>query len=132
MIKKLRYINISSRIVLAFVFFYHGLVPKILWLDDTEILITEAHSFDIETSTILLIAGVLEIFLALLLIAFQCLVWPVLVAAIILILLVLDIAVMVPQYLSAAFNVVTLNVLGLFVCVLIFATQQEREIGKLR
>lgn len=118
--------------VLAFVFIYHGLIPKVLWLDEIEILITEAHNFGIETATIALVTGFLEIALGFAILVFQSVIWPIYLAAIILILLFLDIAIMAPQFLTSAFNVVTLNLLGLFVCTIILATQKERDLSLLK
>jgi hypothetical protein len=61
---KLARIKLISRYGLAFVFFYHGLVPKIIWLSPIETQLVIAHNIDISASIISTIGGVFEILLA--------------------------------------------------------------------
>ena len=58
---KLARIHSGARAVLAFVFIYHGLVPKILWLSTTETALAAAHG--LYAPIISPIAGVGEILL---------------------------------------------------------------------
>ena len=47
--KTLRRINSIVRYTLAFVFIYHGLVPKVLWLSPVEAALANAHNLDANT-----------------------------------------------------------------------------------
>ena len=103
-----------ARYTLGFIFIYHGLVPKILFLSQTELAINQAHAFlGVAPERIALFGGVAEIVLGLLIVLYRQSIWPVLLAMLGLALLLLDIMLMMPQLLVEAFNPVTINIAGL-------------------
>ena len=103
-----------ARYTLGFIFIYHGLVPKILFLSQTELAINQAHAFlGVAPEHISLLGGVAEIVLGLLIVLYRRAIWPVSVAILALLLLLLDIMIMMPQLLVEAFNPVTINLAGL-------------------
>ena len=108
-------INWIARSALAFIFGYHGLVPKLLWLSPGERAMIEAHGIR-QVEALAMVAGVFEVMLALwMLIAWRS-AWPLAVAALLLVGLLLDVAVFSPSLLVAAFNPVSLNVAGVALC----------------
>jgi len=115
--KLLNKINLISRFALAFVFFYHGLVPKILWLSPIEEALNVAHNLN--PNIISPIAGAFEILLALSIIVFRKTLIPIYIAVFSLVVLLLDVALIMPSLLIEAFNPVSINlvciVLGYFV-----------------
>lgn len=119
---KLKKINTIGRLSLAFIFFYHGLVPKLLWLSATEAALMDAHTF--LPSELTLVAGVGEIILALVLVFHRSLI-PVYLAAVGLIALLIDVAVIMPELLIEAFNPVTTNISAIVICIIIILSAQE-------
>lgn len=108
-------INWIARGGLAFVFAYHGLVPKLLWLSADERSMMQAHGIE-QVQLFATLAGVAEIALALWIVLSPRSAWPLAVAATALTGLLVDVAVVSPAMLSAAFNPVSLNVAGLALC----------------
>ncbi len=120
---KLIKINLFSRYGLAFVFFYHGLVPKVILLNAIEIELVRAHNIDVPTSVISTLGGIFEILLAGTIIFFTKTLVPIYIAAILLILLLIDVAFVMPELLIAAFNPVSINISALILCYVIFLSQ---------
>ena len=108
-------INWIARGGLAFMFAYHGLVPKLLWLSDSERTMIQAHGIE-QVQLFVTLAGVGEIALALWIVLSPRSPWPIAVAATALIGLLVDVAVVSPALLREAFNPVSLNVAGLALC----------------
>ncbi|MEC7119649.1 MAG: DoxX-like family protein [Pseudomonadota bacterium] len=103
-----------ARCTLGFIFIYHGLVPKILFLSQTELAMNRAHGFlGVAPERIALMGGVAEIILGLLIVFYQRAIWPVALAMLGLVLLLLDVMLVMPQLLVEAFNPVTINIAGL-------------------
>jgi len=118
-------VKFVSRALLGFLFIYHGLVPKILWLSPDEVSLVSASGSGISADIVSPIAGIAEIILGLLIIFNRSLI-PVYIAAVMLALLLLFVVVASPSYLVGAFNPVTTNLLGLGFCYLIvFLSQNE-------
>jgi len=106
--------GLLARYTLGFIFIYHGLVPKILFISQTELALNRAHDFlGIAPERIALMGGVAEIVLGVLIVLYRRAIWPVLLAMLGLLLLLLDVMLMLPQLLVEAFNPVTINVAGL-------------------
>lgn len=124
MADKLKAINTLSRLGLAFVFLYHGLVPKLLWLHPTEVVLVEAHHLSVPSHWVSSGAGILEVILSFLLLLARGSLIPVYWAALVLIVLLLDVAVVMPGLMIEAFNPVSVNVLGLFTCLVIVRSQE--------
>lgn len=106
--------GLLARYTLGFIFIYHGLVPKILFLSQTELAMNRAHGFlGIAPERIALMGGVAEIVLGLLIVLYRRAIWPVGLAMLGLLLLLLDVMLVMPQLLVEAFNPVTINIAGL-------------------
>ena len=108
-------INWIARGGLAFMFAYHGLVPKLLWLSQGERAMIQAHGIE-QVQLFATLAGAGEMVLALWILLSPRSAWPVAVAAIALAGLLVDVAVFSPEMLREAFNPVSLNVAGVAVC----------------
>jgi len=101
-----------SRLTLAFIFAYHGIVPKWIWFSATEAEMLAAHSLSEHAQLVAQVGGLLELGIALLLVIFYRAKWPVYLAIASLGLLLLDVAFMTPHLLAEAFNPVTTNLAG--------------------
>lgn len=121
-------VALVSRLLLGFLFIYHGLVPKILWLSPDEVRLVSASSLGISAEMISPIAGGLEILLGLMIIFFRKSMLPVYVAAFSLVFLLIYTAVVSPDYLLAAFNPVTTNIMGLGFCYLIHLSNTQKSL----
>lgn len=108
-------INWIARGGLAFMFTYHGLVPKLLWLSQGERAMIQAHGIE-QVQMFATLAGIGEIALAVWILLSPRSAWPIAVAATALAGLLLDVVVFSPAMLREAFNPVSLNVAGLALC----------------
>ena len=102
-----------ARLTLAFIFFYHGLVPKVLFQHPSEAALIEVHPIGIATDLLILAGGIAEIVLALLLVLLWKKAWPLWVAGIALLGLFMDVLVFSPEVTIQAFNPVSLTVASL-------------------
>lgn len=99
-----------SRLVLAAVFFYHGLVPKLLFHDAAELaMFGDAGVPDAAVRGAANVSGVAELAFAAFLLLWWRARWPSAVAAALMTAATAGVAIMSPRYLTAAFNPVTLN-----------------------
>lgn len=103
-------------------FGYHGLVPKLLWLSPGERTMIEAHGIH-QVELFAYSAGAAEIGLALWLLLARRSAWPLIVASMALLGLLLDVVIFNPAMLRDAFNPVTLNVAGLALCAVAWNTK---------
>ncbi len=124
----LQHVNIVSRVLLGFLFIYHGLVPKILWLSTAEIHLVDVNGIGISAAYISPLAGILEILLGCAIIFLRKLDIVIYAAAGALFGLLVYVAVMSPVYLVEAFNPVTTNILGMGLCYVILLTQNQEGI----
>jgi uncharacterized membrane protein YphA (DoxX/SURF4 family) len=124
----LQHVNIVSRVLLGFLFIYHGLVPKILWLSAAEIHLVDVSGIGISAAYISPRAGILEILLGCAIIFLRKLDIVIYAAAGALLGLLVYVAVMSPEYLVEAFNPVTTNILGIGLCYLILLTQKNKDV----
>lgn len=111
---RLRQIAWGARIALALVFIWHGLVPKILWLSPDELAMIQTHGLP-APEWVARIAGLAEIILGLLLL-WRHWRWPLLLAGVLLIGLLLDVALFSPHLLLQAFNPLSTNLAALALC----------------
>ena len=118
-------IHLTSRLALAFVFFYHGLVPKILWISPIEEALNVAHNLN--ANIISPIAGVFEILLALSIVLFRKTLIPIYIAVFCLVVLLLDVALVMPSLLIEAFNPVTINFVCIVLAYFIILTQSKKQ-----
>lgn len=124
--RKLRTINILSRSGLGFLFIYHGLVPKIIWLSPIETQLVNLSGLGFSPEIISPIAGVFEILIGLAILVFRKAIWPVYIAAALLILLLFFVAIVMPVLLVGAFNPLSTNILGLALCCIIVISEEQK------
>lgn len=117
-------VNLTARIGLAFVFIYHGLVPKIIWLSPIEAHLTNLHGIGIPAGILSPIAGAFEIGLGVSIILIKKSLIPVYAAAVLLVVLLADAALLMPSLLIEAFNPVSINIASLVLCYLIQQTHR--------
>lgn len=122
---KITHINMVSRVTLAFIFIYHGLVPKIIWLSSVEVSLTNAHNFGLSAELISTIAGVMEILLGLSIVLLRKSLAPIYISIIMLVVLLVDVALVMPMLLVDAFNPVTINVASIVIGYIIVITQHN-------
>ena len=103
-------VHFTARLALAFVFAYHGLVPKLLihHTDETAML-RDAGIGEKQLSIVLTIFGATELLLALSLLLFWRRRWPAMVCIGLMCAGTFGVALSSPRYLVAAFNPVSLN-----------------------
>ena len=118
----LKQINLVSRIGIAFLFIYHGLAPKILWLSPIEIELVGMSGLGLDASVISPLAGLGEVLLGSIILCVPRKVWPLYLAVTSLLFLLLYVAVVMPVLLVEAFNPVTTNIMGLILCYLAIKT----------
>lgn len=104
-----------ARAGLAFMFFYHGLVPKLLTLSVGERLMITAHGFQ-NPEQIARLSGLAEIAMAVWLLSPWYRRGSLVIAATALAGLLADVAMITPHLLAEAFNPVSLNLAGLALC----------------
>jgi len=96
---------------IAFIWFYHGLIPKLLYPHEDELAMGMAAGFSpagaLQLATI---GGVLEITMSAVVLIFWRQRWPIVVTLIAMIGLLAFVALMQPMLLGAAFNPVSTNV----------------------
>ena len=117
-----------ARAFLAFMFFYHGLVPKILHPSPLELEMIQAHGSELPFEELSIIAGLMEILLATAIVVFRQAVWPLMLALVALVVLLMDVAIFVPALLFEAFNPVTTNLAGIGLCLI--AIKENRRQNK--
>lgn len=115
-------INWIARGGLAFMFGYHGLIPKLLWLSPGERRMIQSHGIT-QVELFANMAGVAEIALALWILLAPRSARPLAIAAMALVGLLLDVAIFNPSMLKDAFNPVSLNVAGLALCAVAWNTK---------
>ena len=122
---KLTLIHWLARGTLAFVFFFHGLVPKLLWTSDTERFLVISHTLPLPSEWVIYGGGLFEIFLALAILLMKNVLWPVGIASVLLAILLADVAVIAPDLLLDAFNPVTLNLSGIVLCTITYLSWEN-------
>jgi hypothetical protein len=103
-------VHAVARITLAFVFAYHGLVPKLLRRGPDEIaMLRDAHVPSGLVEAALTAFGLAEVILAVVLLLFGNRRWPAVVCLALMVAATIGVAAFSPRYLGAAFNPVSLN-----------------------
>ncbi|MBD1550738.1 DoxX-like family protein [Pseudomonas typographi] len=113
-----------ARASLAFMFGFHGLVPKLLWLSQGEQAMLRAHGIE-QIALFAHLAGAAEIAFALWLLLARRSGLPLIIAATALLGLLVDVAFFSPSMLKEAFNPVTLNVAGMALCAVAWYSRPE-------
>lgn len=115
-----------ARAGLALMFFYHGLVPKILWLSPGELEMIQAHGFA-DASRVAWLSGAAEIGLAICLISGYFKRASLMLSAVVLAGLLIDVALVSPHFLVQAFNPVSLNGAGLALCAVVWLAERPQR-----
>lgn len=121
---KLSHISLVSRLLLGFLFIYHGLVPKILWLSAVEIHLVSLSGLNFPARMVSPLAGIGEIILGCSILFFRKSIVLIYIAAVVLLLLLFFVGLASPEYLIGAFNPVTTNILGLGFCYVIWFAEK--------
>jgi uncharacterized membrane protein YphA (DoxX/SURF4 family) len=98
-----------SRGMMAFIWFYHGLVPKLLYHDRAELDLLSRVTPLQHVRAAAILAGIVEVLFALMLIILWRQSWLLWVTLVLMLIGIPVIALSAPEYLSGAFNPVTLN-----------------------
>lgn len=110
-------VHALTRFSAAFVWIYHGLIPKLLFLSVDEIkMMLQASVPPDAVPTLISIIGWLELGFGLSFLVFCKARWPFWASIILMLLALLGVAIHSPAYLTAAFNPVTLNLLLISIC----------------
>lgn len=120
----------ACRGAIAFIWFYHGLVPKLLYPHEDELAMSMAIGLSrAGAEKAAIIGGALEVGMAVLVLLFWRQRWPLLVTAAAMLGLLAFVALFQPVLLGAAFNPVTTNiaVMALAVVGLHLQGQLERD-----
>jgi uncharacterized membrane protein YphA (DoxX/SURF4 family) len=102
-----------ARLTVAAIFIYHGLVPKLLFRDASELQLLDAHGLP---HHLLPVAGGGEVLLGLLILLLRRQRWPLWAAMAALMLLLVDVAIFAPGLLTQAFNPLSLNLTAIALC----------------
>ena len=116
-----------ARLALGAMFLYHGLVPKLLFLSPDEARMIEAHGWPLSTQRIAEVAGAAEIVLALAILLLHRSRWPLWLAVIALVGLLVDVALFAPELLLGAFNPVSTNIAGLALCAIALLGERSAQ-----
>lgn len=95
--------------MMAFIWFYHGLVPKLLYHDKIELDLLSRIVPPESLHAAATLAGVVEVSFAFLLVLLWRHRWPLWLTLVLMLVGIPVVAISAPEYLSAAFNPVTLN-----------------------
>jgi hypothetical protein len=98
-----------SRGMMAFIWFYHGLVPKLLYHDRAELDLLSRVTPPQHVYAAATLAGVVEVLFAFMLIILWRQSWLLWVSLVLMLIGIPVVALSAPEYLSGAFNPVTLN-----------------------
>src|SRR5438045_1396422 len=105
-----RLVCILARVALAFVFIYHGIIPKLIYQHADELTILHQAGVAVESApTLLRWIGLAEVLFGLAFLAFPRARWPFLVTIVFAIGTTIGVAMQFPQFLIAAFSPITLN-----------------------
>ena len=116
-----------SRITVAFVWIYHGLAPKILGPHQDEINLAVAHGLPADQLSLWLnAAGIAEVLFGIVFLIAWTSRWPFVVSIVILAMLLVDVAVVAPQYLVATFNPVSVNISVIVLSIIGFITARKK------
>ena len=125
--RKLSQINFLARTTLAFIFFYHGLIPKILFPSEIEVMLVNQHNLPMDALLFSQMAGILEMVLACLIMIMRFSIWPVYIAMFLLVFLLIDVAIMMPELLVEAFNPVSINTAALMLGMIVVISQVSKK-----
>lgn len=118
-------INTIARFAVGFAFIYHGLVPKLLLHDAVEVVLCTLHHLD--ASIAVPLAGVFEVILGIAILVSKKTSISLYAAMASLIGLLIDIAIINPALLGAAFNPVSTNLALMALCLIAVMTSPDNS-----
>jgi DoxX-like family len=99
-----------SRLTVAFVWLYHGLIPKLIYRNPDELsMLRDAGIPDSHLPAVMSSLGIIEVCLSLVLVVFWNSRWPLWFTLVAMVSAVLAVGITSPGFLTAAFNPMTLN-----------------------
>lgn len=107
-----------SRLAIAFIWLYHGLVPKLIFRHATEIELIEKGPMIGSAETMLLLAGVGEVVLGALVLVLWRKSWPIYLSLVAFAMLLMGALTTAPEQAVHAFNPVTLTVSAIMFCLI--------------
>jgi hypothetical protein len=107
-----------SRFAIAFIWLYHGLVPKLIFQHATELELINKGPLLGTADTTLLVAGVGEVLIGICVVVFWNRIWPVYFSLIGFVLLLVASVAVSPGHAVHAFNPVTLTLSAIFFCLI--------------
>ena len=124
--KKRSWVHGLARVTVALVWVYHGVVPKLLGPHRDELHLAAIHGLPADHLSLLLkVSGALEVVFGVVVLAFWRSRWPFVVSAVALTVLLVDVAVVAPEYLLGAFNPVSLNLSVISLSIIGFITARQ-------
>ena len=105
-----------SRFAIAFIWFYHGLIPKLIFQHATELELINKGPVVGTAELTLLLAGIGEVLVGICVVAFWNRAWPVYLSLFGFIVLLIAAVVMAPGHAVHAFNPITLTMSAIFFC----------------
>lgn len=107
-----------SRLAIVFIWLYHGLIPKLLFRDTTELDLIEKGPWLHSPQTTMLIAGIAEVVLGLVVFIYWRQRWPVFISIVAFGILLAGAVTISPEHAIHAFNPVTLSGSAIFFCLI--------------
>lgn len=119
-------IHALSRMTVALVWLYQGLIPKLITKHADELeMMADAGIRETIVPTVLVSVGLFEVILGASVLVFFQRRWPLVITVILMILATIAVAINSPQFLSAAFNPVSLNLLLAIICLIGLAAMKD-------
>ncbi|MFK7766746.1 MAG: DoxX-like family protein [Mariniblastus sp.] len=120
-----------SRFAVAFIWLYHGLIPKLLFSHPTELeLVVKGPTLGTPEMTVF-VAGVLEVAIGLTVIVFWRAKWPIYLSLVGFAMLLIGAFALSPEHATHAFNPVSLTVSAIIFCLIqLVESYDDKEIGR--
>ena len=118
-----------SRLGIAFIWIYHGLVPKLIFQHATELELVSKGPVIHSAETTVLIAGAIEVVLGCLVLVFWRHKWPAQISVVGFSLLLMGAIFISPAHATHAFNPVTLTVSAILFALINLSTHPTKEEG---
>ena len=114
-----------SRSAIAFIWLYHGLIPKLIFQHATELELVNKGPLLVSAETTLVLAGIGEVLIGIGVLIFWRQVWPVYLSLVGFIGLLVASVAIAPGHAVHAFNPVTLTVSAILFCLIQFSSRRE-------
>ena len=120
-----------SRIAIAFIWLYHGLIPKFICLHPTELALVSKGPILVSPEVTVIVAGVVEVIAGVCVIAFWRSKWPIYLSLFGFAILLIGAIVISPEQATHAFNPITLTVSAILFCLiqLVESSPHQKSVG---